>query len=85
MNIKSSTVAKDEFYDLLKQVNDKEEPIIISSSNNQRDAVIIGKKQWNSIQETLYLESTGTMNKIRERLNDNSGYTDIDDIDWARL
>ena len=43
MNIKSSTVAKDEFYDLLKQVNDKEEPIIISSSNNQRDAVIIGK------------------------------------------
>ncbi|PTE69549.1 prevent-host-death protein [Staphylococcus devriesei] len=85
MNIKSSTVAKDEFYDLLKQVNDKEEPIIISSSNNQRDAVIIGKKQWNSIQETLYLESTGTMNKIRERLNDNSGYTDIDDIDWDNL
>jgi len=85
MNIKSSTVAKDEFYDLLKQVNDKEEPIIISSSNNQRDAVIIEKKQWNSIQETLYLESTGTMNKIRERLNDNSGYTDIDDIDWDNL
>lgn len=43
MRIKYSTVAKDEFYDLLKEVNDKEESIIISSSNNQSEAVIIEK------------------------------------------
>lgn len=45
MRIKPSTIAKDEFYDLLKQVNDKEESIIISSSNNQSEAVIIRKNK----------------------------------------
>ncbi|MCZ2500668.1 prevent-host-death protein, partial [Xylophilus sp. Kf1] len=47
--------------------------------------VIIGMEDWRSINETIYLEATGTMDKVREREHDNSGYTNIDDIDWARL
>lgn len=27
----------------------------------------------------------GTMNKVRERDQDKSGYTNIDDIDWGKL
>lgn len=34
---------------------------------------------------SYFLEATGTMDKVREREHDNSGYTNIDDIDWARL
>lgn len=38
-----------------------------------------------NIKETEYLESTGTMNKVREREQDKSGYTNVDDIDWDKL
>ena len=48
-------------------------------------AVIIGLEDWKSIQETIYLESTGTMDKVREREKDSSGTTNIDDIDWDNL
>ncbi|RIO42045.1 type II toxin-antitoxin system Phd/YefM family antitoxin [Staphylococcus saprophyticus] len=85
MNIKTPTNARKEFYELLKQVNDSHEPVIISGSKSENNAVIIGQKDWNSIQETLYLESTGTMDKVRERENDNSGFTDIDDLDWDNI
>lgn len=85
MNIKTPTNARKEFYELLKQVNDSHEPVIISGSKSENNAVIIGQKDWDSIQETLYLESTGTMDKVREREKDNSGYTNIDDLDWDNL
>ncbi|CCI61241.1 antitoxin component of toxin-antitoxin system [Staphylococcus equorum subsp. equorum Mu2] len=85
MNIKTPTNARKEFYELLKQVNDSHEPVIISGSKSENNAVIIGQKDWNSIQETLYLESTGTMDKVRDREKDNSGYTNIDDLDWDNL
>jgi len=85
MNIKTPTSARKEFYELLKQVNDSHEPVIISSSKSENNAVIISQKDWDSIQETLYLETTGTMDKVREREKDNSGYTNIDDLDWDNL
>ena len=85
MNIKTPTNARKEFYELLKQVNDSHEPVVISSSKSEKNAVIISQKDWDSIQETLYLETTGTMDKVREREKDNSGYTNIDDLDWDNL
>ncbi|EZU40499.1 MULTISPECIES: type II toxin-antitoxin system Phd/YefM family antitoxin [Staphylococcus] len=85
MNIKTPTNARKEFYELLKQVNDSHEPVIISSSKSENNAVIISQKDWDSIQETLYLETTGTMDKVREREKDSSGYTNIDDLDWDNL
>ncbi|WP_047503379.1 MULTISPECIES: type II toxin-antitoxin system Phd/YefM family antitoxin [unclassified Staphylococcus] len=85
MNIKTPTNARKEFYELLKQVNDSHEPVIISSSKSENNAVIISQKDWDSIQETLYLETTGTMDKVREREKDNSGYTNVDDLNWDNL
>lgn len=85
MNIKTPTNARKEFYELLKQVNESHEPVIISSSKSENNAVIISQKDWDSIQETLYLETTGTMDKVREREKDNSGYTNVDDLDWDNL
>lgn len=85
MNIKIPTNAGKEFYELLKQVNDNHEPVIISGSKSENNAVIVSQKGWNSIQETLFLESTGTMDKVREREKDDSGYTNIDDLDWDNL
>lgn len=85
MDIRTPTSARKEFYSLLKQVNDNHEPVIISGSKSENNAVIIGKKDWDSIQETLYLESTGAMDKVREREKDNKGYTNVEDLNWANL
>lgn len=85
MNITSQANTKKEFYELLKQVNHTHEPILIKSSNNKNNVIMISQKEWDSIQETLFLEATGTMEKVREREKDKSSYTNINDIDWDSL
>ncbi|WP_229718036.1 hypothetical protein [Ligilactobacillus salitolerans] len=41
------------------------------------------KKDWDSIAETLYLENTGTLAKVRE--NDKSSFSNLEEIDWDNL
>ena len=77
--------ARKEFYKLLKEVNKNNAEVEIISERNENDAVLIGLKDWRAIQETLLLEQTGTLKEAREREKDNSGFTDIDDIDWKEL
>lgn len=85
MNIVTPTEARQDFYQLLKNVNDNHEPTYIHGKNKDSDAVIIGMNDWKIIQETIYLEATGTMDQVREREKDNNGSTNIDDIDWNNL
>ena len=49
------------------------------------DAVIVNKKDWELIQETLYLFTTGMLDKVLEREKDDSGFTNVDEIDWDTL
>ncbi|AKL93474.1 prevent-host-death family protein (plasmid) [Staphylococcus capitis subsp. capitis] len=85
MIIKNPTDARKEFYQLLKNVNDKHEPVFINGKNKDNDAVIIAMSDWKSMQETIYLEATGTMDQVREREKYNNGSTNVDDIDWDNL
>ena len=85
MKSKTPTEARKDFYQLLKRVNNDHEPVYIEGKYDESNAVILGMEDRRSITETIYLEATGTMDKVREREHDNSGYTNIDDIDWARL
>lgn len=83
-NVYTPTNARKNLYNLLKQVNNDHVPITISSSKNE-DAVLISKADWDAIQETMYLENAGVGKVVREREKDDSGFTDIDDIDWDKL
>lgn len=85
MIIKSTTTAKTEFYDLLEQVNTSHQPVMIQGDNSDYNAVIISQKDWESIQETLFLESTGTLETVRKREKEDSGFTNIDDVVWNNL
>lgn len=85
MKILSPTDAHKEFYNILKQVNEDHQPVIINGLKKENNAVIISQEDWNSIQETLLLEQTGVMDKVREREEDDSSFTDVDDIDWDKL
>ena len=42
---------------------------------------MLNKQDCKSIEETLYLIQTGTMEKVLEREQDNSGFINFDDID----
>ena len=62
------TNARQNFYQLVKDVNASSEPVIIYN-NNGNNAVLISESDWNAIQETLYLQSIpGMAESITEGL-----------------
>ncbi|MGM0183535.1 toxin-antitoxin system, antitoxin component [Enterococcus sp. AZ150] len=77
--------ARKDFYKLLKDVNENHTEIEIISDRSENNAVLIGLDDWRAIQETLFLEQTGTLDAVRTREKDTSGFTDVDDIDWDNL
>lgn len=77
--------ARKNFYQLLKSVNRDHKEIQIISEVSGNNAVLISLENWNSIQETLLLEQTGVLDQVRKREKDDSGFTNIDEIDWDNL
>ena len=55
MDIHTASHARANLFKLLEKVNQDSEPCIITSRKG--DGVLISKDDWESIQETLYLES----------------------------
>ena len=84
-NIITPTNARKNLYNLIKKVNLDHTPVTISSSKKEEDAVLISKSDWDAIQETMYLENNGVGDVVRQREKDESGFTDIDEIDWDKL
>lgn len=77
--------ARKNFYQLLKDVNQDHKEIQIISEIEENNAVLISLEDWQSIQETLMLEQTGVLDEVRKREKDDSGFTNVDDIDWDML
>ncbi|WP_367341250.1 type II toxin-antitoxin system Phd/YefM family antitoxin [Limosilactobacillus sp.] len=84
--IYTPTEARKNIFKILKGVNKNNKPVVIKpQKNNEKGAVIIGEDDWNAIQETLFLVNNGVDKQIKEREQDDSGFTDVDDIDWDKL
>lgn len=77
--------ARKDFYKLLKDVNENHTEIEIISERSENNAVLVGLDDWRAIQETLFLEQTGTLDVVRKREKDDSEFTDVDEIDWDNL
>jgi len=77
--------ARKKFYQLLKDVNKDHKEIQIISEVTGNNAVLISLEDWQSIKETLLLEQTGVLDKVRKREKDDSGFTNIDEIDWDKI
>lgn len=43
--------------ELINKVNDTNEPIILTNNNNNKKAVLLSEFEYNSIMETIYLNS----------------------------
>ncbi|KAE8126247.1 type II toxin-antitoxin system Phd/YefM family antitoxin [Bifidobacterium tibiigranuli] len=87
MDTYTPTAARKNLYQLIKDVNAQRRPIAISPAHGTKDAeaILVNRQDWDSIVETLYLENTGTLARAEARRADDSGTTDIDDIDWDSL
>ena len=69
MDIHSASQARANLFKLLEQVNRESEPCIITSRKG--DGVLISKDDWESIQETLYLQSIpGLVESIQAEADD---------------
>ncbi|MEM7592756.1 MAG: type II toxin-antitoxin system Phd/YefM family antitoxin [Cyanobacteria bacterium P01_A01_bin.83] len=55
MDIHNASQARANLFKLLEQVNQESKPCIITSRKG--DGVLISKNDWESLQETLYLQS----------------------------
>ncbi len=79
------THARAHLFDLIRQVNEQRQPVAITPANGGPGAVILAADDWAAIEETLYLEATGTLAAVRQREQDDSGFTTVDEIDWDAL
>ena len=84
MPIVNPSQARKIFYQLLKDVNKTNEPVYISGKNDDSEAVIVSQKDWDAIQETLYLQSYGVTDIIHQREQENE-FVALEDIDWDTL
>ena len=60
-----------DFFNNLKRIvkNNQPEEITISGDNNINDGVIlVPKREWTRIQEEIYLEKTGTLDVVFDRM-----------------
>lgn len=84
MSIVNPSQARKIFYQLLKDVNETHEPIYISGKKEESEAVIVSKKDWDAILETLYLQSSGVADIIHQREKERE-FVALEDIDWDTL
>lgn len=79
MEILSATEAKANLLNLLEQVNQDHLPRMITSQNG--DAVLVSKEDWESLQETLYLQSIpGFVSKLKKAEQSNDWVSEEDFI-----
>jgi len=80
-NVNITSFRKD-IYKLLENTIKYNEPINISTKNG--NAIILSEEDYNSLIETLYIESTPKLKKeILERANDSEKeFVSEDEVDW---
>ena len=84
MSIITPSQARKSFYQLVEDVNTTNEPVYISGKKEESEAVLVSRTAWDAIQETLYLQSSGTADIIHQREQENE-FVALEDIDWDTL
>ncbi|MDA0907698.1 MAG: type II toxin-antitoxin system Phd/YefM family antitoxin [Bacteroidetes bacterium] len=76
----SATQARKDIYRIIDETCETNEPVLITTKRS--DAVLVGKSDWDAMQETLYLNSIpGMTESIQEGLNTPLDATE-EDLDW---
>lgn len=66
------TTARTNLFSLIKNANRDSQPVIIAGANDSRSAVLIGKKDYDALQETMNLMMNGQIQATFSRKDDES-------------
>lgn len=77
------TNARKNLYGIIKQVVSDSQPIEISNNKDDESVIVISKRDWNSLQETIYLQNVGVLDRIKHYEDEES--EDLGEIDWDTL
>lgn len=77
------TTARKELFKIIKQVSSDSQPVEITSKNEGEDVIVVSKKDWEAIQETLYLQQTGVLDRIKHYENEET--EELGEIDWDTI
>lgn len=79
------TDARKNLYSIIKDVTTNKTIVEIVPSSGHEGVAVISLSDWSAIKETLFLEQSGVLDKVRIREKDNTGFTDTDELDWDSL
>lgn len=71
-------VAQNKFYKIIEEVNQDSQPVYIQGATDNQSAVLVSKKYYDALQETLALIENGQLAASIERQDDE--YVDIDSM-----
>ena len=84
MEVISPTNARKNLYGIIKHVVTDNQPVEISSMKDENESVVvISKSDWNAIQETMYLQNVGVLDKIKHYEDEET--EELGEIDWDTL
>lgn len=84
MEVISPTNARKNLYGIIKHVVADNQPVEISSMKDENESVVvISKSDWNAIQETMYLQNVGVLDKIKQYEDEET--EELGEIDWDTL
>jgi len=72
------TTARTNLFSLIKNDNRDSQPVIIAGSNDSRSAVLMGKKDYDALLETMNLMMNGQIQATLSRKDDES--VDLDEM-----
>ena len=79
------TSARKNLFGIIRDVVANKSVVEIIPASGTDGVAVIPLADWSSIKETLFLEQSGVLNKVRQREADNTGFTEVDDLDWDEL
>lgn len=80
MSSMTTTQARSNLYRLVDEVAESHDPVLITGKTN--NAVLVSERDWDAIQETLYLTSIpGMRESIKAGLDTSTDACD-DELDW---
>ena len=83
MEVITPTNARKNLYGIIKHVVSDSQPVEIASTKEEESVIMISKSDWNSLQETIYLQNAGVLDRIKHFDNEES--EDLGEIDWDTM
>ena len=80
MSSMTTTQARSNLYRLVDEVAESHDPVLITGKTN--NAVLVSERDWDAIQETLYLTSIPGMRESIKAGLDTSVDACDDELDW---